>query len=221
MAASWGLLALLFVCAFLLGSIPWGVIVSKLAFRKDIRDEGSGNIGATNALRAMGKRGGASVFLLDAAKGVAAGALGCLLWPHWVDAAALDVLDARALCGAVALVGCVWGHIFGPWLKFKGGKGISVAFGCLFFTLGPLGALIELGVFIVFVAATRYVSLGSIMAAVALVPLAVWMLWGSWAAIVLCVLAAATVIWAHRGNISRIAHGTESKLSFKKKGAQA
>lgn len=218
MAASWGLLALLFVCAFLLGSIPWGVIVSKLAFRKDIRDEGSGNIGATNALRAMGKRGGASVFLLDAAKGVAAGALGCALWPQWVDGAALGVPDARALCGAVALLGCVWGHIFCPWLKFKGGKGISVAFGCLFFTIGPVGALIELGVFIVFVAITRYVSAGSVMAAVALVPLSFWAFWGMWAAIALYVLAAATVIWAHRGNIGRIAQGTESKLSFKKKG---
>lgn len=218
MAASWGLLALLFVCAFLLGSIPWGVIVSKLAFRKDIRNEGSGNIGATNALRAMGKRGGASVFLLDAAKGALAGAIGCLLWPQWVDGADLGVPDVQALCGAVALLGCVWGHIFCPWLKFKGGKGISVAFGCLFFTIGPVGALIELGVFIVFVAATRYVSAGSIMAAVALVPLSFWAFWGVWAAIALYVLAAVTVIWAHRGNISRIAQGTESKLSFKKKG---
>lgn len=217
MAASLGALALLFACAFLLGSIPWGVIVSKLAYRKDIRETGSGNIGATNALRAMGKTGGAAVFLLDAGKGVVAGAVGCLLWSQWVDASALGVPDARALCGAVALWGCVWGHIFSPWLKFKGGKGISVAFGCLFFALGPGGALLELAVFIVFVAVTRYVSLGSIMAAVALLPLSVWLLWGSWMAVALCWLCALTVIWAHRGNIKRIASGTENRLSFKKK----
>lgn len=212
------LLGLLFACAFLLGSIPWGVIVSRLAYKKDIRDTGSGNIGATNALRAMGKTGGTLVFLLDAGKGVAAGALGCLVWSPWVDAQALGVPSAWALCGGLALLGCVWGHIFSPWLKFKGGKGISVAFGCLFFTLGPVGALIELGVFIVFVAVFRYVSLGSVMAAVALIPLAFWMLWGSWVAVGCCIVAALTVIWAHRANIKRIVSGTESRLSFTRKG---
>lgn len=219
MAASWGLLALLFACAFLLGSIPWGLIISKAAYAKDIRDVGSGNIGATNALRALGKKGAAAVFLLDAGKGVLAGFLGCVIWVHWIDASALGVSDARALCGAVALLGCVFGHIFCPWLGFKGGKGISVAFGCLFFTIGPLGALIELAVFIVFVATTRYVSLGSVMAAVALLPLSVWLLFGSWAAIALCFVCAIAVIWAHRGNIARIAHGEERKLGSKKENA--
>lgn len=217
MAASLGLIALLFACAFLLGSIPWGVIISRVAYKKDIRNVGSGNIGATNALRAMGKRGGASVFLLDMGKGVLAGLLGGVIWPHWVDAASLGIADARALCGAIALLGCVWGHIFSPWLKFKGGKGISVAFGCLFCTIGPIPALIELAVFIVMVALTRYVSLGSVMAAVALMPLSFFVYQGSPASIVLCCIAALTVIWAHRGNISRIAHGEERRLSFKKK----
>lgn len=217
MGASVGLLALLLVCTFLLGSIPWGVIVSRVAYHRDIRETGSGNIGATNALRAMGKTGGASVFLLDAGKGVASGAIGCLLWSQWIDAPALGIPSSWVMCGAVALWGCVWGHIFSPWLKFKGGKGISVAFGCLFFTIGWQGALMELGVFIVFVAVSRYVSLGSVMAAVALMPLSVWLLWGNWAAVAICCICALTVIWAHRANIGRIASGTESRLSFKKK----
>ncbi len=218
MAASVALLALLFVCAFLLGSIPWGVIISRLAYHTDIREVGSGNIGATNAVRALGAKGGGVVFALDVAKGAVAGALGRLLWPLFIAPGSLDVPDVALLCGSVAFAGCVWGHIFCPWLGFKGGKGISVAVGCEIFTLGPVGvgALSELAVFLIFAATTRYVSLGSIMAAVALPFIALGLMWGNWLAIIITSAVALTAIWAHRANVGRLVAGTERRFSFRK-----
>lgn len=214
--AGWWLLPALFVVTFLLGSIPWGVIVSHLAFHKDIRDEGSGNIGATNALRTMGKTGGLAVLLLDIAKGVASGLLALAVASYVVID---DVLFMYAPL-AIGFAGCVFGHIFSPWLHFKGGKGISVAFGCLFILFGVWGALLDLLVFIIFVAATRYVSLGSIMAAVACPLIGLYCYWSHWFCVALIAIAAFTVIWAHRANIGRLIKGNESKLSFKKeKGA--
>ena len=142
MAAIIGWLALSFAVSFLLGSIPWGVIVSKLAYHKDIRDEGSGNIGTTNAFRAMGKAGGALVFVLDFGKGLLSGWLAFWFWAPLAGWAEIDYslagatlpatveglpVDAGALALALAFAGCTLGHIFSPWLKFKGGKGIAVA----------------------------------------------------------------------------------------------
>lgn len=217
MAGTLGLLLLLFVCAFLLGSIPWGVIVSRVGYRMDIRSVGSGNIGATNAVRAMGAKGGALVFLLDTAKGLLAGVLGCIVWPLFTDAVGFGLGETWSVCGGVAFIGCVWGHIFCPWLGFKGGKGISVALGCEFFAITPLGAILELAVFIVFVAATRYVSLGSVLAAAALPFITMGLLWGQWMVIICATLVGITVIWAHRANITRLMHHEESKMSFSKK----
>ncbi len=235
-----GLLCLYFVITFLLGSIPWGLIISKLAFKKDIRSEGSGNIGATNALRTMGKKGGLSVFLLDFGKGVLAGVIGWLfmmfllgLDPQTHRLAILELLEGLGVSHAAALstgvgsaksivlsigfLGCTWGHIFSPWLKFHGGKGISVAIGFLFILYGPWFSLAEIALFVVIVAATKYVSAGSIAAAALCPFIALYVYWGYWFAIGVITLAALTVIWAHRANIKRLANGTESKLSFSKK----
>lgn len=230
------MLIVLFAISFLLGSIPWGLIVSKAFFKKDIRQEGSGNIGATNAVRGMGIKGGAAVFVLDAGKGALAGAIAWFIWaPLLTNAFSLDTVvvftalhgnvvsahDAIAagqvsmLCAAVAFIGCTLGHIFCPWLGFKGGKGISVAFGCEFFALGPVGALIDLVVFAVFAVTTRWVSLGSIMAAVAVPLMSVWICWNCWPAAALIDITALVVIWAHRGNIRRLMHGEEPKFGSK------
>lgn len=201
-------MVVLFVVAFLLGSIPWGVIISRVFFAKDLRDEGSGNIGATNAMRAMGKRGGAAVFVLDFGKGVLAGYLGFAL-----SAALLDASCAFwHLPMALAFLGCVWGHVFSPWLGFKGGKGIAVAVGCIFFTFYVVGALLELALFIVVVLATRQISAGSLAAAVACPLFALYYYWGDWVSFALISLGAVTVIWAHRANIQRLLSGTESKI---------
>jgi len=156
--------AALFVAAFLLGSVPWGLIISKVFYHTDLREHGSGNIGTTNAIRTMGKVGGYAVFVLDFGKGLLSGVLAW--WFSWqflpgggLVPGALVSYDTML---AVAFLGCVWGHIFSPWLGFKGGKGIAVAVGCLFVTFGWVGACLELLIFIVLVVATKRVSIGSI-----------------------------------------------------------
>ena len=196
-----------FVVSFLLGSIPWGVVISKVFYHKDLREEGSGNIGTTNAIRSMGKVGGYAVFVLDFGKGVLSGLIGL-----WV-AQLLGLDDAlRGVAVAAAFLGCVWGHIFCPWLNFKGGKGIAVAVGCLFVTFGPIGALLELAIFIVLVPLTKYVSVGSMAAALACPFFALYFFWGNWPAWAMCTLAGLTVFWAHRGNLARLRAGEERKL---------
>lgn len=237
-----GLLGALFVVAFLLGSVPWGVVISHLVFHKDIRKEGSGNIGTTNAMRSLGKAGGAAVFVLDFGKGLVSGAL-ALAVAGWLANAAPPTGEAAMvplLCGlgfdkmdavrsaallahqwsmAVAFAGCVLGHIFSPWLGFKGGKGIAVAIGCLFFAYGWAGACIEIAIFAALVIATRYVSVGSLAAAVACPFIALYVYWGDWFAWAVFLAMALVVIWAHRGNLERLLHGTENRIGAKKKEA--
>ena len=111
-----------------------------------------------------------------------------------------------------AFLGCTWGHIFSPWLKFKGGKGIAVAVGCLFVTFGPVGALLELALFIVLVVLTKYVSVGSMAAALACPFFALYFYWGNWVAWLLCAIAGLTVLWAHRANFARLRAGEERRL---------
>lgn len=202
----------IFVIAFLLGSVPWGLVISKVFYGKDLREVGSGNIGTTNAIRAMGKVGGYAVFVLDFGKGLLSGFIG--LWI--AQAAGFD----QALVGvatAVAFLGCVWGHVFSPWLGFKGGKGIAVAIGCLFVTFGSIPSLLEIAIFAVLVIATRYVSVGSIAAALACPFFALWVFWGNWPAWALCTIAGLTVFWAHRGNLARLRAGNENRIGSKKK----
>lgn len=209
-AAVW-VLPVLFVITFLLGSIPWGVIISKCVYKKDIRKEGSGNIGTTNAMRSLGAKGGIIVFLLDFSKGLLAGWLGLLVSNNVIALA--DWLAGAPL--GVAFIGCVWGHIFSPWLAFKGGKGIAVAVGAIVFVFGPVGLLIEIAVFIILVIITKYVSAGSIAAAVICPFIALWLHFGQWALIIMCAIAAITVIWAHRANIKRLLSGTENRIGKK------
>ncbi|MDO4290621.1 MAG: glycerol-3-phosphate acyltransferase [Eggerthellaceae bacterium] len=223
----------LFAACFLLGSIPWGVVISRVFFHKDIRNEGSGNIGTTNAMRSMGKAGGAAVFLLDFGKGLLSGFLGTVFavqvqaglvtglaqtgsYGSALAFATVNADEVTAFCLGLAFLGCVWGHIFSPWLKFKGGKGIAVAIGCLFFTFGVVGSLLEIAVFAVLVVATRYVSVGSLAAALTCPFFALYFLWGHWVAVVLVSVGALTVVWAHRGNIERLRKGNERRIGKKK-----
>ena len=206
-------LALLFLIAFLLGSIPWGVIISKVFFKKDVRDEGSGNIGATNSIRALGKFGGAVVFLLDFGKGLLSGYLGMLLSYALLASGYPD----GCIGMPVAFLGCVLGHIFSPWLGFRGGKGIAVGVGCLFFTLGYWIAITELLIFAGVVVISRYVSLGSVVSTSVAALFSVWVYWGNWIGMLFMIAGAILIIWAHRGNISRLANGTESRIGAGKK----
>lgn len=235
-----GYLGLLFVIAFLLGSIPWGVIISRIFYHTDVREHGSGNIGTTNAMRALGKVGGSAVFVLDFGKGVLSGVIATIFASQvFTDISAVQELCIAAgltgpnpeeafvhyritqICVSVAFLGCIWGHIFSPWLKFKGGKGIAVAVGCLVSTFGLTGTLIELAIFVILVAATKYVSVGSIAAAVACPFLSAYFLAGNPISVVICTIAALTVVWAHRENIKRLLAGNENKIGDKKRKAQA
>ena len=208
----------LFVAAFLLGSIPWGLVISTVFFHTDIRQHGSGNIGTTNAMRTIGKAGGAAVFVLDFGKGLLSGVLAWAFSQYLLPGAGLvpGAPVSHDTMLAVAFLGCTWGHIFSPWLKFKGGKGIAVAVGCLFVTFGWVGACLELLIFAVLVLVTKHVSVGSIAAAVACPFFALYFFWGDWLAWACCTIAAVTVVWAHRGNIARLRAGTESRIGQKK-----
>ncbi|MDR0514392.1 MAG: glycerol-3-phosphate acyltransferase [Coriobacteriaceae bacterium] len=244
-------LVLCFMESFLLGSIPFGLVISRLFFKTDIRSHGSGNIGTTNAIRAMGKPAGYAVFVLDFGKGLLSGFLAAWLcgaffalrgtgslsvglfdrgaglssWFPGLGAQVLDLstqaAEGSAAFAAVALslafLGCIGGHIFSPWLRFKGGKGIAVAVGCMFATFGPVAAVAELALFAILVAATRYVSFGSVAAALLCLVLSFAFFWGNWLAVALCSLAALTVVWAHRENIKRLVAGTERRVGKDKR----
>ena len=191
--------------AFFLGSIPTGYLVAR-AKGVDIRRHGSGNIGATNVFRTLGKPLGVLVFFIDALKGFAA---------VWL---ALRFGSGSDWAGIIAAVAAIAGHNYTPWLGFKGGKGIATSAGVLL-ALMPLAVLAIAAVWGAVFFTTRYVSLASIAAAAAL-PVAVGALWfygcgGSAPLLGFSVLIAALAIWRHRSNIQRLLSGTEHRFDRK------
>ena len=204
--------------SFLLGSIPWGVVISKLFLHDDVREHGSGNIGTTNMMRTYGKKMGVACFVLDFLKGIVACAIALLLTgvfagAGWIDSAFAQSRTLLAFSGFA----CIYGHIFSPWLHFKGGKGIACGVAVVLMIYGPAYAALELAVFIVLVAITKYVSVGSIAAAVLFCFLAVYCFGETPVNAVFLILAGATVVWAHRANIARLRAGKENKIGSKKK----
>jgi glycerol-3-phosphate acyltransferase PlsY len=196
------------VVAYLLGSIPFGLILAKLFGGTDVRKEGSGNIGATNVLRVAGPLAGILTLLLDAAKGAAA----VLLAGRYSNDSAMWMMIA----GLAALVG----HCFPIWLKFKGGKGVATAAG-VYLALCPLAFLGGLILFVLIVGFWRYVSLGSISAALAM-PMLMYFLWAPHHApppvITFGALAVAMlIVYKHDANLQRLVKGAEPKFSFTKK----
>jgi len=197
---------------YLLGSIPFGLLVAR-GCGIDIRQHGSGNIGATNVLRTLGKKWGVFVFALDALKGVAA----VLLAERFFGDPASDAFVlTRVQLGIVAGLACVLGHNFPVWLKFKGGKGVATTAGVLIGLL-PMAALIAFGAWVAVFYATRYVSVASIVAAV-VIPISVWLIEQQmntlfWFSVAVAVLG----IWRHRSNIRRLIAGTESRFEKKEK----
>jgi acyl phosphate:glycerol-3-phosphate acyltransferase len=197
--------------SYLIGSIPAGYIVGRFA-GIDIRGVGSGNIGATNVLRALGKPYGYSVFFFDFFKGVAAVRLSIFLINAFRPGYHED-----ELVGIFAGVVCVLGHTYPIWLGFKGGKGVATSAGVLF-GLMPLAALIVLAVWFVAFQTTKYVSVASIVAAVALPIVAALMVRFERAGTPLVYLSAClavVIVWRHRSNVSRLMKGTEP--SFRQK----
>ena len=197
--------------AYLLGSIPTGFLVGR-SRGIDIRTVGSGNIGATNVLRTLGKPAGIAVLLADALKGWLAVWLAARLICNWAAPGA----DPRtrewfALCAGVA---AILGHNYTCWLRFKGGKGVATSAGVLV-ALVPWSLLIILGLWIVVFALSRFVSLASICAA-AVLPIAVWLTGESVTMIIVMTALAVMAIGKHRANITRLISGTENRISLRR-----
>lgn len=201
--------------SFLLGSIPSGVVISRLVYHKDVRDYGSGNIGTTNSFRALGKVGGSVVFIMDFLKGLIATLLAWGLCQWLIINDPLNNGTYQVIM-ALAFFGVVCGHIYCPWLHFKGGKGIATAVGALFFVFGPWLTLAELALFIVLVLATKKVSVGSIAAALVCPVISLYVFWGNWLAWILMTITAVLVLYAHRENIERLRTHTESTIGSSK-----
>ena len=196
------------LAAYLLGSIPFGLILAKLFGSADVRKAGSGNIGATNVARVAGPLAGILTLLLDGAKGAAA----VLLAERYSNGSAMWMIIA----GLAALIG----HCFPAWLKFKGGKGVATAAG-VYLALCPPAFLAGLILFLLVVGFWRYVSLGSISAAAAM-PMLIYFLWAPHHApppvITFGALAIAMlIVFKHDANLQRLVEGTEPKFSFGKR----
>jgi len=196
--------ALTLLAAYLIGGIPFGYIIVRLKTGRDVRSLGSGNIGATNVLRTTGRAVAVVTLLLDIAKGF------CAVWlmaeasdesPVWMSAAALAVMA---------------GHAYPVFLKFRGGKAVASYIGA-FLYLTPIPLLAVLLLFVVVVSATRFISLGSIVAA-GTFPFAVWLILHPPDAVVLAALiAGGFIVIRHQANIQRIRAGSENVFSFGKK----
>jgi glycerol-3-phosphate acyltransferase PlsY len=202
---------LIVVAAYLLGSIPTGYLLVRLFRHQDIRQAGSGNIGATNVLRAGGKGLGAATFLLDMLKGCSAVGLGWLLGGLLLPHCPLrDVEALAALCA-------VLGHVFPVWLSFRGGKGVATGFG-VFLAATPLAALAAISVFFLVLAISRYVSLASILGAACFPPFAYFLVHGDRPPFFIAVeiAVALIIIVKHHQNIRRLIAGTESRLGKRK-----
>lgn len=202
--------------AYLLGSIPTGFLAAR-AKGVDIRTVGSGNIGATNAFRVLGKTAGAFVLLMDGLKGFGAVALTLNLYPKMyesfpglVGGGAPADSQTRFNLAIVAGLFAVLGHNYTCWLKFKGGKGIATTAG-VYAALAPVALIAALATWILLALATRYVSIASIAAAVAL-PAAVWISGSSLALGVVTTLLGLLAILKHRKNIERLLNGTENRI---------
>jgi acyl phosphate:glycerol-3-phosphate acyltransferase len=204
-------LLLWLAASFLAGSIPWGYIIVKLFFKEDIRKLGSGNIGFTNVYRMYGWTAGLSCFILDIFKGLvpviaATISFGLTIGKpdSWTQACILMVVGIAAILG----------HVFSPWLKFRGGKGIATALGVLIGLIGWM-ILIPLAMFLLVMLPTRYVSLGSLTGALTFTVMTFIFkdLFFYWP---LGVLVFCLVVFTHRQNVKRLLSGSESRFNWKK-----
>jgi glycerol-3-phosphate acyltransferase PlsY len=182
---------------YVVGSIPFALLVSRMARGVDIRRAGSGNVGAANVLRTSGVFVAVCVLMLDLTKGAAS-----VMWASRLMAGE----TAPALAGVAAVVG----HVYPVWLRFRGGKGVATAAG-VFSVLTPLAIGPAVLVFVVTVWLTRYISLGSLLATLALGPLA-WSTGASPTAVMAATATAALIVFRHRTNIGRLRDGSERRI---------
>jgi acyl phosphate:glycerol-3-phosphate acyltransferase len=197
-------LLLVVIIAYLIGSIPFGYLVVRAKGGGDVRETGSGGTGATNVSRRAGKAAGVFTLVLDALKGALAVIIARLM---------LNADNTEWLIAAAAIAVIV-GHIFPVWLAFRGGKGVATGVG-VFLVLVPMAVLFAAVIFAAVVALTKYVSLGSILAA-ASIPLFVWLFAlevDLKPLLTAAVVGALLIVYAHRGNIARLMSGTEPRIS--------
>ena len=188
------------VLAYLIGSVPFALLIAKRWGAPDLRRVGSGNLGAANVLRTSGVTAGVLVALLDVGKGAA----GVLLASR---------LDGSTATPAVAGLAAIVGHIYPVWLRFRGGKGVATACG-VFAALAPVAMPIALAVFVVSAWVTKYISVGSVLASAALPPIAYAM--GAPTPIVIAAAAAAAlIVFRHRSNLARVWLGTERRIGVR------
>jgi acyl phosphate:glycerol-3-phosphate acyltransferase len=183
------------ILSYLIGSISFALIIGKVFYKKDIRDYGSGNLGATNAYRVLGIKAGVIVAIADILKGT----LACLL-PLMLSSTVNPIV-----CGLLAILG----HIFSVFASFKGGKAVATATGVFLF-LTPLGVLVGFVIFVLTLLITKYVSLSSIMASISLFIYS--LIFEGEIIIALSLLICVSIIVLHRQNIIRILNGTENKI---------
>ncbi len=201
---------LLIVLAYLIGSIPTSVWVSKHFFDIDIRDYGSGNAGATNTYRVLGPKWGTMVMLTDMLKGIAAVKLALLL-PEYADSD-VNLQNLQTGLGLAAVIG----HIFPIWADFRGGKGVATLFG-LVLGISPLTAIGCVGIFVLVLYLTRFVSLSSILASIAF-PIFILVIFNvdNPAYRIFAIAVALMVLLTHQKNIGRLLKGSESKVPILK-----
>jgi acyl phosphate:glycerol-3-phosphate acyltransferase len=192
---------LLIIASYFIGAIPTGVILAKAFAGRDIRQEGSGNIGATNVTRVLGKKVGALTLVGDLLKG---------FLPVWAGAAVTGSINVACLMGLAAFLG----HLFPIYLKFKGGKGVATALGVFLF-FSPVVILIEVVVFAASLAIWKYVSLGSMLAA-GTMPALLFLLSYPMPVVLLSIIFAILIVIKHSSNIQRLMSGTENKIGSKK-----
>ena len=196
---------------YLIGGIPWALIIGKRFYGIDPRKHGSGNLGATNVFRTLGWKAALAVAVLDIAKGAAAVLLAMSVCPPEVRGDARDWVLV-----SVAIV-TILGHTYSPYIRFNGGKGVATAAGVVAVMM-PLTWPILFVTFVVVIAIWRMVSLGSIVIAIEF-PLLAWLLYGDRPVLVIfAVCAAALVVFNHRSNLARIARGEEPKISWSRSG---
>jgi len=208
----WSLIIACCAIGYFFGSFPAGYFAGRFA-GVDVRSQGSGNIGATNVLRVLGKRWGYPVFAIDVFKGLAAVRLAFFLARYWP--ASQPYAEYVAILTAIM---SIVGHMFPIWLRFKGGKGVATTAGALFGLMPWAVPCFFLIWFIVF-ETTRYVSLASIITAISLpIVAALFARWGfidTWALVYFCALIMGLVLWRHRSNFSRLLKGTEQRFDRK------
>jgi acyl phosphate:glycerol-3-phosphate acyltransferase len=190
---------LLIVAAYLIGSVPFALLLARRLGTRDLRRIGSGNIGAANVLRTAGVRAGVTVMLLDIAKGA-----GSVMLVQRFDGGAVT-----AAAGLAAIVG----HVFPVWLRFRGGKGVATACG-VFSVLTPVAVGPALAVFLGSVWMTRYISVGSILAAVALPPIA-YATGSPMPVLAVSMIASMLILVRHRTNLGRVLAGTEQRIGLR------